>query len=259
MNDIVKEYIETNCSIQFLSKKYKKDAMTISRAIKRNGYQVINKQNLIKIDEHIFDSIDTEEKAYWLGFIFADGNVSKRDNTFEMTLSEKDIDHLEKFNKFVKHTRKLKQKDVKLNDKIFVNYRCSFNSKHFCEVLKGYGCVPRKSLILKFPKIEIFKDVNLIKDFLRGYFDGDGCITHANKEHTKMVIKICGTFNFLNDYQKFLPLKQNYKIITNASVPTLALAHNVAFNVCNYLYNDCSIYLKRKFELYNSYCRLYQG
>ena len=74
-----------------------------------------------------------------------------------------------------------------------------------------------------------------------------------------MVIKICGTFNFLNNYQKFLPLKQNYKIITNASVPTLALAHNVAFNVCNYLYNDCSIYLKRKFELYNSYCRLYQG
>lgn len=108
MDNIVKEYIETNCSIQFLSKKYKKDAMAISRAIKRNGYQVINKQNLIKIDEHIFDSIDTEEKAYWLGFIFADGNVSKRDNTFEMTLSGKDIAHLEKFNKFVKHTRRLK-------------------------------------------------------------------------------------------------------------------------------------------------------
>ena len=110
---------------------------------------------------------------------------------------------------------------------------------------------------------ELLKEIeispNLLKDFLRGYFEGDGCITYANKEHTKMVIKICGTFNFLNDYQKFLPLKQNYKIITNASVPTLALAHNVAFNVCNYLYNDCSIYLKRKFELYNSYCRLYQG
>lgn len=42
--------------------------MAISRAIKKAGYKVVNRQNLIKINEHIFDTIDTEEKAYWLGF-----------------------------------------------------------------------------------------------------------------------------------------------------------------------------------------------
>ena len=119
MEDIVKEYIDTKCSVQFLAKKYKKDAMAISRAIKKAGYEVVNRQNLIKINEHIFDTIDTEEKAYWLGFLFADGNVSKRDNCFEMSLAEKDKEHLEKFNNFINHSRNIKLKKVKLNNKVF--------------------------------------------------------------------------------------------------------------------------------------------
>lgn len=258
MEKIIKEYIETRCSIQSLSKKYKKDAMTISRAIKKAGFDVINRQNLVKIDEHVFDNIDTEEKAYWLGFLFADGCLNKRDNSFELSLAEKDKEHLEKFNIFIKHSRNIKIKKINLNGKIFNCYRCSFNSKHLCDTLKSYGCVPQKSNILKFPNIDLFNNKSLIKDFLRGYFDGDGCITHINKEHTRIAIKICGTIDFLNEYQKYLPLKKIYKIYKTHSVPELAFNDNTALNICKFLYNGCSIYLKRKYELYNSYCRLYE-
>ena len=98
MEDIVKEYIDTKCSIQFLAKKYKKDAMAISRAIKKAGYEVVNRQNLIKINEHIFDTIDTEEKAYWLGFIWADGALFKNEkaNSGELSieLQLQDKEHL---------------------------------------------------------------------------------------------------------------------------------------------------------------------
>ena len=258
MENIIKEYIETKCSIQFLSKKYGKDAMTISRAIKKAGFEVVNRQNLIKIDEHVFDKIDTEEKAYWLGFLFADGCLNKRDNSFEMTLAEKDKEHLENFNIFIKHSRNLKLKKTKLNGKIFNSYRCSFNSKHLCDILKSYGCIPKKSNILKFPNINIFSNKQLIKDFLRGYFDGDGCITHIDKAHTRIAIKICGTIDFLKEYQKYLPLKKTYKIYKTRSVPELAFNDNTALNICKFLYENCSIYLKRKYELYNSYCRSYE-
>lgn len=257
MEDIVKEYIDTKCSIQFLAKKYKKDAMAISRAIKKAGYEVVNRQNLIKINEHIFDTIDTEEKAYWLGFLFADGNVSKRDNCFEMSLAEKDKEHLEKFNNFINHSRNIKLKKVKLNNKVFNAYKCSFNSKHFCDILKQYGCVPQKSNILKFPDENIFSNKNLIKDFLRGYFDGDGCITHCNKEHTIIAIKICGTVEFLNKYQNYLPLN-NHKITITRSVPELTFMGGSGFTICNFLYQNSTIYLERKYELYKQYCRSYK-
>ena len=51
-----------------------------------------------------FDVIDTEEKAYWIGFIWCDGYNSKRyrgknstpNYEFKLSLMEDDIGHLEK-------------------------------------------------------------------------------------------------------------------------------------------------------------------
>lgn len=257
MEKIIKEYIDTKCSIQFLAKKYKKDAMTISRAIKKAGYEIVNRQNVIKIDEHVFDIIDTEEKAYWLGFIFADGGLSKRDNSFELTLAEKDKEHLEKFNNFIKHRRNLKTKTIKLNNKTFTAYRCIFSSKHFCDILKQYGCIPQKSKTLKFPNENVFYKKELIKDFLRGYFDGDGCITHGNKVHTKIALRICGTIDFLEKYQNYLPVSKR-KIITTKTIFELHYNHKTAFKVCNFLYQNSKIHLERKYNLYMQYCRLYK-
>ena len=52
-------------------------------------------------NEHFFDTIDTQEKAYWLGFLFADGNVSNISNTVSISLKGDDIAHLEKFKIFI--------------------------------------------------------------------------------------------------------------------------------------------------------------
>ena len=54
-----------------------------------------------QINSHYFDVIDSEEKAYWLGFLYADGNISSEGNRLEVRLSIKDIKHLEKFRKFL--------------------------------------------------------------------------------------------------------------------------------------------------------------
>lgn len=78
-------------------------------------------------------------------------------------------------------------------------YRCRWivYNIHLHKTLKSYGCVPKKSLILKFPKESIFKSSDLIRHFIRGYWDGDGCLTWADKEHKVANISVLGTKSFL--------------------------------------------------------------
>lgn len=95
----------------------------LSRGIKAKGYKIINHQNQAKFDETIFDVIDTEEKAYWLGFIYADGYISstltkgkyqgKNPYAFGLALQLRDINHLIKFNNFTKHNKNNVRTDVK--------------------------------------------------------------------------------------------------------------------------------------------------
>lgn len=64
LKDAIKDYKTGEYSITTLSKKYKLASSTISHTLKSLGVSVINKQNLLRFDEHIFDNINTEEKAY---------------------------------------------------------------------------------------------------------------------------------------------------------------------------------------------------
>ena len=68
---------------------------TVTRRMKRLGVSTFD----YKLDITVFDSIDTEEKAYWLGFMFADGYVSKN-NAMSLTLKESDRSHIERFARF---------------------------------------------------------------------------------------------------------------------------------------------------------------
>ena len=79
-------------------------------------------------------------------------------------------------------------------------YRCRWiiYNIHLHEKLKSYGCTPKKSLTLQFPDESIFKSKDLIRHFIRGYWDGDGCLTWADKEHRVANISVLGTENFLN-------------------------------------------------------------
>lgn len=64
---------------------------------------------------HYFKNIDTEDKAYWAGFIAADGNVRKDYLKMRLELNIKDLGHLEKFKKAFKEIcLLLKKKDLKI-------------------------------------------------------------------------------------------------------------------------------------------------
>lgn len=175
-------------SLTKIAKLFNTNRDTLSKHLKKAGYTVVNNQNKLKFNENVFDEINTEEKAYWLGFMYADGYIDSspldpdKKSTYkvELSLSEYDIEHLYKFNKFMQHEdNNVKVGKVKAKDKEYYRCRWGIANKHLWSSLNNLGCTPRKSLTLQFPNISIFSNDNLIVPFIRGYFDGDGCLTYS--------------------------------------------------------------------------------
>lgn len=172
---------------------------TLSKHFKAAGIKILRKGVKDTIYYNIFDSIDTEEKAYWLGFLYADGNIASNRPKISVNLSIKDENHLRKFMKFLNYTYDMRyQKQI--NGDIC---RMSFDNSHMVNTLISYGCVPKKSLILKFPSADVFKDAELVRSFIRGYFDGDGCVTYKNASHTIPEISITGTKDMLDKFSEY--------------------------------------------------------
>lgn len=218
-------------------------------------------------NEHFFDCIDTEEKAYWLGFLFADGYLSqphrmvkgkqKTEYTIEVALKAEDKDHLEKFRKAIEA-----EKEISISHTNFEGAsrcRLGIGSKHMWTILNSYGCTPNKSLTLKFPDIKIFKDFRLIRHFIRGYIDGDGCLTYC-KKGTWAQLRVLGTEHFLTNLQHCLPLEFENALFKKKGANVKELIFNCAraYYVEHYLYNNCTIYLERKYNKYLEHCRLYE-
>ncbi|MGL5711133.1 MAG: LAGLIDADG family homing endonuclease [Cetobacterium sp.] len=219
----VKERFLNGMSLTKICKEDKKSISKTSKLLKEklNFYETSfkNKNNKsYEYNEEIFEIIDTEEKAYWLGFLYADGTVTKRlikkenrkdkfSYQLELCLAEKDKEHLIKFGNFIFENfnleKNLKKRKIKLNNKTHIAYRLTINCKKIVEDLIKLGCVPKKSLILEFPTNEQVP-IKLQKHFIRGYFDGDGCIYFDNNLKKKNGLVVLGTEKFLKKYNTFL-------------------------------------------------------
>ena len=200
----------------------------------------MSKKNVL----HNFEKIDTEEKAYWLGFLYADGNVSKSEDKIELSLAEVDLKHIQKFKEFMGIENKICYREQQKA------YRISFRSQSCKQDLIDKGCVPAKSLILKFPNEEQVPK-ELIRHFIRGYFDGDGWFTNTEKCFQTGII---GTKEFIEGTFKYLEennIKTTCKIFNKGNVFKYNL--NSYYDVkkfLNWIYKDSNIYLDRKYEHY---------
>lgn len=227
------------------------DYSTVHKKLRKLGINLHNYHNELKFNNKVFDSIDTEEKAYWLGFLYADGSVSARDNQVELSLASVDREHLQKFKEFLESKNEVKLSNSRCNGKIY--QRCRFNAtdKHFHDRLVELGCIPRKSLILKFPDKSIFKNTELIKDFIRGYIDGDGCLTYTKTG--RLVIEVIGTKEFLDGIINYFPqffagktAKKDKRNTNNTC--SISCSCDKADKLATVLYEDAAIYLDRKYN-----------
>lgn len=216
-------------------------------------------------NEDFFEKIDTEEKAYWLGFLYADGYLCKNKTQLMVgiALSSKDKDHLKKFNKSIEstypihtyHSCKGYSNDTEYC-RIVITSRKMFND------LKTHGVIEHKTLILEPPNLSN----DLYKHFIRGYLDGDGCITshlQKNKITPQYFIKIVGTDQILQFIKEFIE-KNNCAIIHKFyKRHDTDIVSNIDFGgnkqvkkFLDLLYKNASIYLDRKYDRYIELCNL---
>lgn len=220
---------------------------TVERTLKRAGITLVNYHNSLKFDNTVFDRIDSEEKAYWLGFLYADGSVSSTINNIELSLSAKDASHLEKYRQFLKATSPIKFSVVTVKGKTYKRCRLTVSDKYFKERLIALGCMPRKTTILSFRK-EIFASPDLIYPFIRGYVDGDGCISYTKTG--RLNLQIMGTPLFLIEIKMLFPefgvMMQDKR--RNSCIRIISCTANNADSVLTKLYKDATIYLNRKYN-----------
>ena len=203
-----------------------------------------------------FKTVNDEWSAYWLGFIFADGCVyeckrkgsSKPYRGLRIGLSAKDRCHLEMFSNY----SGMKLKDLNVHNKKTGKDHASVyirrQSPDIADNLICFGVIPRKTYIDHYmPDLP----EHLRPHFIRGYFDGDGCIL-LNNDRPK-VISILGRKTFLDGICKFL-LSHDIKCtfvdrITyyDMRIPSI-LDVNKFYNL---IYKDATIYLDRKYKKFN--------
>ena len=220
----------------------------------------ILKDNLFKskygkytVSRDYFENIDNEWKAYWLGFLYADGCVSTKDNIVRIRLQKGDKHHLQKFLNSLQSDSLIRDSVAKLNGKEFEQSEAYICNSKIVEDLINCKCVPNKSLILEFPSDKIVPN-ELKRHFIRGYFDGDGWFT-CNLDKKNIEFGFIGTPNTMNG------ILQNF--IEEIDVNTVGFKKNhgksTTVSVCwggvfdcqkiyKYLYSDCNIYLERKLK-----------
>ena len=206
-----------------------------------------------------FSKVDTPDKAYWLGFLCADGCINrlyKNDKlkamTLELSLCEQDKGHLEKFAKSINTNVPIKKKISHCGDKSYTSYRITICCTKMCYDLISLGCTPQKTYNLRLPN-EKQVPKEFIRDYLRGFFDGDGCIFR----HNRIALTLTGTSGMLNDISDFL---YSNKIITKRvtvkkdyrryNTYEFRLYGNNCYWFLNYIYRDSDIYLDRKYQKY---------
>lgn len=210
-------------------------------------------------NENYFESIDNEQKAYWLGFIYADGNVfipkdSKGRGSLDIALKDNDDYHLHSFRSDIEGNMGVKYREIKNNNKTYKSCRISiFNMKIANDLIK-LGCVPNKSLILKFPK---YLSDNLLPHFIRGYIDGDGCIFFKKYNRNRVfTFSLLGSKDFLENIKIILEtngiecrnVKQSQ---SKAFVINIHGQENIT-NLYNYLYKDATRFLIRKIDIFRN-------
>lgn len=239
-------YKEKKISLTKLAKQLKLDRETLTKWVRESGMH-INIDGKNRINTHTFEKIDTEEKAYWLGFLFADGNVGK--NRIELSLALKDTAHLEKFKKFMTWDG-----DIKIDNKVG-RCRMYFCDKKMAEDLIKLGCTERKSLTLRFPTEDQIPK-HLIYHFIRGYFDGDGHISDPKNLKATFHLSLLGTKHFLTSILDIIPLNPHLKIKNvkqSQEVFFFQLSGMNARMFLKYLYDDATAFLTRKKERYDNH------
>lgn len=247
--DIIKLYTEQKLGAPAISKLLNTTNNKVYKTLKQNNIPPRSHREKGKkstANDNFFNQINTEEKAYWLGFLYADGYITK-DGKIGCTLATKDEEHLKKFQTDIETNypiRTYTQTKGYAPGTLYV--RIQICSQQLIQDAIKHGLVPNKTKILTFPAT-IPQD--LLRHFLRGYIDGDGSWKIDKRAHCGYSLAICGTKEFLDNAAPHLGLSPN-KVYRHKNVFSLETTGNDTLRVMHLVYKDAKVFLERKYERY---------
>ena len=240
--------------ISYLRKKYGYSQTVYERIFKENGWKFRPqdfKFSKYSVDETYFDVIDTPDKAYILGLLYADGCNHPETKLITLELQIDDYELLQQINNAFHNTRPIMITDcTKSKNRKKDTATIKLFSEHLSKRAIELNLVPRKSLILDFP---YWMDKELIPYMLRGYIDGDGWIQ-------KHRIGFMSTDKFCEGVKEYFDsmglechirdLKRHY----NAHTKTFDITNrNNIIPLTNMMFSDGNIFMKRKVDKYIQY------
>lgn len=261
-------YINKEYSILKISKLFELDRGKIEKVLSKYNIKIRHNDFYARqytCNSKYFDKIDSEHKAYWFGFLYADGYVGSQHH-IGLALSSIDKNHIESFKEDIDATYPIHTYWTKQNNSSFksVEYsRLILKDDYLFNSLVEKGIVEHKSNILKYPSESIVPD-NLTYHFIRGFFDGNGCLTYWYNKHGyfSSAIKICSTYEFLQELKTKLPINQNLIFDKRHNNGTNNYSLDIGGNIqvsklLNLFYKNSTIYLPRKYnkmiEFFNIY------
>jgi len=206
-----------------------------------------------QMNEECFKNIDTEDKAYWLGFLWADGNVNQQREAITLHLAQKDKERLEELKKFYKTSANIRdyEADKETENGKIVHCFLSSLTIHSVKVARDLiscGLFPDKSHVGGTPK-NIPSD--LMRHFFRGLFDGDG----GPKEGFRIALTchddtIEFAKKFFEDVLGCTKVKKGKKKKDRPSSSISYGSKRDMLEIYNFFYRDATIWMPRKKEKY---------
>ena len=221
-----------------------------------------------RIRHDIFSKIETELQAYLLGFYAADGNINEKRKTFRIHLQKQDSELVYLYKDIISpdaRTFTVEEHKTTGRNGQEVNANESFGvditSAKLCTDLVNLGIGYNKSYNdLHIPEIP----ESLVRHFIRGYFDGDGCITiwlskeKGKSDRVRGKFDICAkSASILNEFIKFFAthdIKINLNYLKRDDMYRITTSSKKELEkIYNMLYKDSNFYLSRKFNKFDHY------
>ena len=251
ISKIISEYNSGLSSLE-LAKKYNVSKKVILDRLRKahiDRRSISASKRKYSLNEDYFENIDTEEKAYWLGFLLADGNISysgryNKGRHLRIALQNKDKNHLEKMKFSLKSNYNLKL------DKNNCFWLC-FNSLKLTKDLENLGWFDFK----KNGNTRILESVNITlrKHLIRGLIDGDGWIFDAKRRWILGFVDLHkSTVDWFHEYIQSIGFGKKTKVkkCLKANAWKVAYSNKKVPDLLKHFYEKSKINLDRKYDLF---------
>jgi hypothetical protein len=255
-DEVVKLY-NSGSSQSKIAKMFGLSQQGIGIILSREGVIIRATKAWETVDEHFFDKVDSEEKAYWLYFLAADGYVIDRGSVIGVSLKAEDRMHLGKFAKSIGYSgrilwRREKRKDLPRRDEC----QLSFKSVIMKKKLEEWGIVQSKSKSLVLRELP----VELRRHGMRGLIDADGCL--FSDVDGKMSISLCGSKMVCGMFRDFLVdggIGTKAEVMEGDGCHVFSVSSSETKRIVELLYKDANVFLDRKMAIAKEWLGLEGG